>query len=184
MARSFTQLTYEQRLDIKKMLNSGISKRAIADNIGVHHSTIYREIDRGNVNGQYDPDYAEEQYQAKLAEKGQTAILDENPELAEYIADLILHKKLSPEKIVETLKTEKKFSKMPLSKETIYYNLDKGRIPGVTKESLRTESSTIFNNGQICIPKWVLEKLDLKDGTVLNLEVTEDGKIIYQKAAN
>lgn len=62
------------------MLNSGISKRAIADNIGVYHSTIYREIDRGNVNGQYDPDYAEEQYQAKLDEKGQAAILDEKPE--------------------------------------------------------------------------------------------------------
>lgn len=182
MARTFTQLTYEQRLQLKQMLDSGISKRAIAESIGVHHSTIYREIERGNVSGNYDPDYAEEQYQSKLAEKGQTAILDENPELAKHIADMILNQNLSPEKIVTILKKEKRYSKIPLSKETIYYNLDKGRIPGVTRESLRTTSSTIYNGGTICIPRWVLKELDLKDGDILDLEITEDKKIIYKKA--
>lgn len=182
MARTFTQLTYEQRQQIKQQLDSSISKRSIAESIGVHHSTVYREIERGNVNGKYDPDYAEEQYQSKLAEKGQTAILDANPELAEHIADLILNQRLSPEKIVELLKKEKRFSKIPLSKETIYYNIDKDRIPGVTRDSLRTTSSTLFSNGTICIPKWVLKELDLKDGDVLDLEITPDRKIIYKKA--
>ncbi|MCO7110900.1 hypothetical protein NIA69_19560 [Gemmiger formicilis] len=36
----------------------------------MHTSTIYREIDRGTVNGHYDPTAAEEAYQEKLAEKG------------------------------------------------------------------------------------------------------------------
>lgn len=107
--------------------------------------------------------------------------MDANPELAAHIAELILNQKLSPERIIEHLKTENKYARIPLSKECIYYNLDKGRIPGVTKESLRTESSTLFSGGQIYIPKWVLEKLNLKDGDILDLTVTNDGKIIYRK---
>lgn len=63
MARTFTQLTYEQRVQIKQMLDQGISKRLIAETIGVHHSTVYREIERGTVNETYDPEYAEKKYQ-------------------------------------------------------------------------------------------------------------------------
>ena len=101
MGRVYMHLTYDQRLAIKQMLERGNSKKEIAESIGVHTSTIYREIDRGTVNGHYDPTAAEEAYQEKLAEKGPTAVLEENPELANYIAKLILNQKLSPEKIVK-----------------------------------------------------------------------------------
>lgn len=181
MARTFKHLSFEQKLRLKEMLDSGFPIAEISNNLRYHYSTIYREIERGSVNGVYDPEYSEEQYQLKMAEKGPESIFDANPKLASHIADLILHQKLSPEKIVEYLKTEDKYARIPLSKECIYYNLDKGRIPGVTRESLRTESSTIFSGGQICIPKWVLRKLDLKDGDILDLTVTDDGKIIYRK---
>lgn len=181
MTRTFTQLSYEQRLEIKKHLESGISKRTIAEMIGVHHSTIYREIDRGTINGTYDPDYSEEQYQAKMAEKGPTAILTANPDLASYIADLILNEHLSPDKIVTLLKTHKKYKSISLSRETVYNSIEAGLIPNVTKESLRSNSSTIFSGGQIVIPKWVIEKLKLKDGDVLQLEITENNEIIYKK---
>ena len=40
---------------------------------------------------------------------------------------------------------------------------------------------TDVSGGQICIPKWVLEKLNLKDGDILDLTVTDDGKSIYRK---
>ena len=51
----------------------------------------------------------------------------------------------------------------------------------MTKDSLRTEASTIISNGQICIPKWVLEALKLKDGDVLDLNLKENGEIVYKK---
>lgn len=181
MARTFKHLSFEQKLSLKEMLDGGYPIAEIGTKLGYHRSTIYREIERGSVNGIYDPEYSEEQYQLKQAEKGPEAILDANPELAAHIADLILNQKLSPERIIEHLKAEDKYARIPLSKECIYYNLDKGRIPGVTRKSLRTESSTLFSGGQICIPKWVLEKLNLKDGDILDLTVTDDGKIIYQK---
>lgn len=163
------------------MLDSGLSKTVIAEKIGVHNSTIYRETCRGNLNGQYDPDYAEEQYRSKMIEKGQATIFEENPDLAKYVANMILEKKLSPQKIIELLKKEKEYSEIPLSKETIYYNIERGKIPGVTKESLRITSSKIFNNGMICLPRWVMKELNLKDGDFLDLEITKDKKIIYKK---
>lgn len=181
MARTFSQLSYEQRLEIKKHLDSGISKRAIADLIGVHHSTVYREIDRGTINGIYDPDYSEEQYQAKMAEKGPTAILTANPDLASYIADLIINEYLSPDKIVTLLRKDKKYKSISLSRETIYNSIEAGLIPNVTKESLRSNSSTIFSGGHVIIPKWVMEKLELKDGDILQLEINDNNEIIYKK---
>ena len=107
--------------------------------------------------------------------------LEENPELANYIAKLILNQKLSPEKIVNVVKENPRFSKISLTKQTIYHSIITGKIPGVTKDSLRTEASTIFSNGQICIPKWVLEALKLKDGDVLDLNLKENGEIVYKK---
>ena len=47
MGRVYMHLTYDQRLAIKQMLERGNSKKEIAESIGVHTSTIYREIDRG-----------------------------------------------------------------------------------------------------------------------------------------
>lgn len=105
-----------------------------------------------------------------------------NETLAGYIALLILNDHLSPEKIVNIPKdTNQGFSNTPQTPTTIYNAIDKGLIPGVTRESLQTSSSKLFSDGQICIPKWVLEKLNLKDGDILDLTVTDDGKIIYQK---
>lgn len=182
MSNLYSHLSYKQRVRIKRLLDLGYSKREIAKDIDVHYATIYREIDRGTINNQYDPLYAEQKYQEKLKNKSQSTVLDEDPKLAEYISDLILKEKLSPEKIVSILKEDGRFDKYPASKETIYSYINKGKIPNVTRESLRKESSRIFCDGQIIIPKWVLKKLELKDGDVLDFELTDDGKIIYQKS--
>ena len=58
MARGFTHLDYEQRLKIEKMLDEGVSKYRIADELGMDPSSIYREIKRGLRDGRYDPDYS------------------------------------------------------------------------------------------------------------------------------
>lgn len=181
MGQAYMQLTYDQRVRIKKMLDMQKSKREIAESIGVHISTVYREIDRGMLDGSYDPRTAENAYRAQLAEKGPTALLEKNQELAEYIAELILNQKFSLERVVNAVKKEPQFSKIQLTRQTVYNSIVTGKIPGVTKDSLRTEASTIFSNGQICIPKWVLEKLQLKDGDILDLRVTENGEIVYKK---
>ncbi len=51
---SYKQLTYEQRYQIEALLKEGMSQRRIASNIGVHPSTISRELKRNRLDsGEY-----------------------------------------------------------------------------------------------------------------------------------
>lgn len=175
-------INLEQRLKIKEMLNMGNRVIDIADTLGLHSNTIYNELKRGDLDGSYNPYYAQSLHEKNSKNKGRTDKLSD-VNLAKYIADLILTEQLSPEKIVDLLAEDNRgFSNVPHSAVTIYSAIDKGLIPGVTRDSLLTKCSTVFNNGQVCIPKWVLDKLDIKDGDVLLLEVTEDNEIVYRKA--
>ena len=88
------------------MLDKGTKKVDIARVLGIHNATIYREIDRGSINGIYDPGHAEEQYRGHLSEKGRPAICSISPELAQHIARLILEEKLSPARIIDRLQEE------------------------------------------------------------------------------
>lgn len=47
--KSYTQLNYESRIKISALLKAGLSKSEIARQLGVHRSTISREIKRGSV---------------------------------------------------------------------------------------------------------------------------------------
>lgn len=183
MARRFKHLSLEQRIQIQNMKENGHSVIEIANSLGVHRATIYNELKRGTINNLYNPYYSQETIEENLGKGGpQSKLADEA--LARFIASLILNEHLSPEKIVNLLKADNQgFSDIPRTPNTIYNAIDKGLIPGVTRECLNTSRSKLFNGGQISLPKWVLEKLDLKDGDTLDLTVTNDGKIIYQKRA-
>lgn len=76
---------------------------------------------------------------------------------------------------------EEKWSTAPKAQATIYSAIDGGLIPGVTRESLNSYVTTMFNDGQIHIAKWVRNALDLNDGDELLFEVV-DNKIIFTKA--
>lgn len=174
-------MNLEQRIRIKEMLDSGHSISDIANSLKYNHVTIYKEIKRCDSREEYNPYYAQSLCEKSIKNRGRVGKLSDM-ELAKYISDLILIKHLSPEKIVALLKKDNRgFSDVPRSANTIYSAIDKGLIPGVTRETLLTNISTVFQNGHICIPKWVLDKLNIKNGDELLLEVTEDNKIIYKK---
>lgn len=182
VGKTFKHMDLQQRLKLKEMLDSGCSILEVANALGVHRSAVYREIERGGMEGGYDPYYAQSLYEGKLKKKGRPECKLSNKDLAEYISGLILEEHLSPEKIVDLLaEDDRGFPDVPQSPNTIYNAIDKGLIPNVTRESLLSKSCTVFSGGQICIPKWVLDKLEIKDGDILQLEVTKKNEIIYRK---
>lgn len=183
MARTFSHLSYKQRLKIGEMLDDGFKKTDIARALGVNSSTIYREIERGSFNGFYDPTKSEEQYRDNLSEKGPQALCAVSSDLAAYISKLILEEKLSPARIVDRLEQEGKWPAFPKSKQTIYNAIDNGLIPGVTRESLNSYMMTMHSDGQTYIPKWVRNKMNLNDGDELLFEIVDD-KIILKKATD
>jgi len=46
MPEGYHRLTYEERCQIYALMQSGLSQAAIARQLGVHRSTIKRELDR------------------------------------------------------------------------------------------------------------------------------------------
>lgn len=177
MGKTFKHIDLQQRLKLKEMLDSGCSILEVANALEVHRSAVYRELERGGWEGGYDPYYAQSLYEGRLKKKGRPECKLSNKDLAEYISGLILMEHLSPEKIVDLLaKDDKGFPDVPQSPNTIYNAIDRGLIPNVTRESLLSKSCTVFSGGQICIPKWVLDKLKIEDGNTLQIEVTKENE--------
>ncbi len=65
----YTQLAREQRYQISVLKKVGISQKAIADEIGVHRSTISRELKRNTGLRGYQPKQAHEFALSRRADK-------------------------------------------------------------------------------------------------------------------
>ena len=62
-------LTRSDRVKMETMLNTGHSKKEVADYLGVHRSTIYREYDRGKYMHTLSDLTEEERYSSDLGQK-------------------------------------------------------------------------------------------------------------------
>ncbi len=173
-------LTKEDRCLLKQMLDEGKKKHEIARCLGVHISSLYREIERGSIDGKYDPLYSDHRYKTHLSNKGPESLLTPDSEFARYISKAILEENLSPAQISERLQTEPGFENCPKSVPTIYHAIYKGIIPGVTKDSLRSNVTTVFSDGQVHLAKWIRDELGIQDGDSLYVELL-DGRLIMTK---
>lgn len=182
--REYKHITYEQRLRLKRMLDAGDSKPAIAEALGVCVGSVYNELKRGSLKGEYDPEYAEGIKQTYLRQKGPQLMLEDNPELVGRIAAMILEEHLSPERIIERFKQEGFANgKFPLSDRTIYTAIDRGLIPNVTRDSLNVNTTSIYGD-VLRFPSWFRNKLGIQDGDIFRFEATDSGQIILTKVGN
>ena len=66
--KTYTQLNHESRIKISALLDAGLSQSEIARQLGVHRSTISREVKRGSITiRNYDYTYSTK-YEAKAAQ--------------------------------------------------------------------------------------------------------------------
>lgn len=111
----YKQLSLEQRYVISTLLKRNISKKEIADEIGVSPSTIYRELERnGNVRS-YNPDTAHGRA-SKRKDRMQRSRKYTN-EIKREVRKLIEEKQWSPKQICGYYKAN---GKPMVSHETIY----------------------------------------------------------------
>lgn len=176
-------MTYENRRRIKELLDMGFSVPEIAKKIGVHHDTIYKELDRCGGASQYDPDMA--QTDAEKKRKNQNNFpsdrqIFKDAELSQRVSDLILEEGLNIQQVIDWLQTEDagRFRRLPKSRNTIFAAIDGGLIPGVTRETLKTRTVKLFSGDLVHIPQWVIRELGLHDGDELALAVTEESIIL------
>ena len=112
---SYKQLTREQRYQIKALLQTGHKQAKIARVLGVHKSTIQREVKRNNGQRGYRPKQAHEKAMQRRQSKPKQRITSE----VWLLVEDKLREDWSPEQISGRLRQEKIF----ISHEWIYQHI-------------------------------------------------------------
>ena len=110
--KTYKTLSHTQRLQIECLLKAKLPIRQIAENIGVHISTVYRELKRGEYMHRvkvseyigyhykevkaYSPDIAQEKYDINKTARGGRLKIGKNKEFADYVEHRILVDGISP----------------------------------------------------------------------------------------
>ena len=135
MGRQFKHLSKTQRNQLEMLLKANVSKKEIADYLGVNLSTIYREMKRGaylhrNTDWtetiRYSADKAEMKYRQMLKEKGSQIKLGNDYEYAEYLERKILEEKQSPKAVLGHIRKHNIHFNTTISVNTLYSYIRKG----------------------------------------------------------
>lgn len=143
--RHFTHLTWNNRLQMEAFLKAGMKPGAIADELGVHISTVYREMKRGcyehlntdyTTEMRYSPDKAEEKYRFNLTAKGAPLKIGNDNELADFIEKKIINDNYSPAAALAQIELEGKQFSVTICTTTLYSYIDKGVFLNLTNKNL------------------------------------------------
>ncbi len=118
MNRKYRHLSREERYEIKRMYDLGVSINKIAQHLTRSKSTISMELKRNKVKGKYMPCVAQEQYKKRMHQQ-ELLKIEKLPILLNYIKNAMIHKKWSPDAIAGKLKLDKNTA-CCISTESIY----------------------------------------------------------------
>ena len=66
--KKFKQMSKSDRIKMEALLNAGLSKAAVAEQLHFHRSTIYRELKRGRFTALNSDLTTEERYSPDIAQ--------------------------------------------------------------------------------------------------------------------
>lgn len=142
--RRFKHLSFTQRLQLEAYLKAKLPKKEIAKLLGVHISTVYREIKRGSykrLNSKtyefhmsYSPDISEKKYRDNLSCKGAALKINNDYMFATFIENKIINDKYSPAAALAHSSAEQFKTSICLS--TLYSYIDKGVFLNITNKNL------------------------------------------------
>ena len=140
MGENYQHLTWRERLIIETRLKDGWSKQRIADELGRHVSTIYREIKRGLgiqrttelIDREcYIPDIAQARYEDHYPDKGPGLKIG-----ARYLEAALKGGNRSPEAALGEIKAKGLVFDTEISVRTLYRYIDLGLFIEVTNKDL------------------------------------------------
>ena len=143
--RRFCHLTMHKRLKIEQMNREKYTIQEIAKAVGVHYTTVWRELKRGQVVQRttelidrevYCADVAERKYRENLAAKGPELKIANDRELADYLENLMLKDRYSPAAVLAKIKEEGRVFSVEISEWTLYSYITKGVFRTLTNKDL------------------------------------------------
>ena len=153
MIRRFRHLSKADRLKIEALNQAKHNPSEIAQQIGVHRSTIYRELARGAFTARnsdwteevrYSSDLAQKKYHENLKAKGPGLKIGKDIAYANYLENKIVNEGYSPEAVLGELKKtgkEKEFS-VSVCTATLYNYIYKGVFLRLTDSNLRNRGKS------------------------------------------
>lgn len=141
----YHHFTWTDRLYIEAWQKAGIKPQAMADMLGVHVSSVYRELKRGEymrLNSdytteiRYSPDIAEDRYRENLKAKGSGLKIGNDHEYAQYLEYKVAVEKYSPGAILGEIKCKGLEFATTISKTTFYRYIDEGVFLHITNKDL------------------------------------------------
>jgi len=155
--RTYTQLTYNQRYHIYTFLKAGFCQTEIAETIGVHKSTISRELRRNRGGRGYRPKQAQ-RFATERQTKSKPRIKPEDWELVKGMISL----DWSPEQISDYCRENQLLS---ISHERIYQYIYKDKRSGGSlwkhlrcRKKRRKRYGSYEKRGQIPNRVWIDER--------------------------
>ena len=127
--RHYKTLTWNDRLQIEAWLRVDTPVKVIAEQLGVHISTVYREIKRGQyehlnsdwtTETRYSPEISEQKKQDNLRAKGGDLKIGNDVEYANYLEYKVCVEKYAPGAILGEIKRKGLQFQTSISKTTFY----------------------------------------------------------------
>ena len=142
---SYHHLTFTNRLQIEAWDRVNTPVKVMAENLGVHASTVYRELKRGRythlnsdltTEERYSPDIAEERYRENLKAKGAPLKIGNDHEYANYLEYKVSVEKYAPGAILGEIKRKGIEFDTTISKTTFYRYIEDGIFLTLTNKDL------------------------------------------------
>lgn len=152
MKKGSKYITRTQRLMLEDCFNAKLSKKKIAQKIGMSLSTVYRELERGKCTKRrkkydcygfcgydefisYSADLAEERAKLEMTKKGAPIKLGKDFTFAEYVEKRVIKDKISPCVLIGEMNKSGNF-RTKISKSTLYRYISKGFFLNLSMEHL------------------------------------------------
>lgn len=143
--QQYKHLNKEERYTIEALLKARKKVKEIAFILGRDRSTIYREIERGNVSRlqydlsekvQYRANVGQKRHEENGRNKERSLKIGKDRKLEEYIRKKIIEDKYSPDAVLGEIKTKGlEFERMICTK-TLYNYIDMGIFSGISNKDL------------------------------------------------
>jgi Transposase and inactivated derivatives, IS30 family len=143
--RRFKHLSWNDRLKIETMIKDKIPMKEIAERIGVHISTIYREVERGQYEHKntdwttemrYAAEIAQAKYESQKSAKGAPVKIGNDHALAQHIEQKIIKDKYSPAAVLGEIKAKGLAFKTSICTSTLYSYIEKGIFLKLSNKNL------------------------------------------------
>ena len=155
MRSTFHHLSWTQRLQIEAALKLKTPIKRIAELVGVHISTVYREIKRGrylhrerkyDVYGdfcgyreteRYSPDIAQRNAEWNAASKGAPLKIGKDHAFAEFVEHMIADEDMSPDAVLGFIRRNALPFTTSICRNTLYSYIEKGVFARLSLTNLK-----------------------------------------------